>query len=156
VAPVKRLHASSLAERVPNVITILADRRRVYSNIQHLFNPRLPNKSLCPSRHTQHLPGALPQLSHLAPPQRSADVYEVCRHDDGRTRPPSRRMGQHHSSRRSPHRLSAKNLTFHATIQANGSAHPIPASVVWMSPKISPQWTIFSTGVYQLKRVRAM
>ena len=71
-------------------------------------------KSLCPSRHSQHLPGALPQLSHLASPQRPADVYEVCRDDDGRTRPPRRRMGQHHPRRRSPHRLSTKNLTLHA------------------------------------------
>jgi len=76
------------------------------------------------SRHTQHLPGALPQLSHLASPQRPADVYEVCRDDDGRTRPPRRRVGQHHPCRGSSSRLNAKNLTFHASHKKT-----IPATV---------------------------
>jgi hypothetical protein len=74
----------------------------------------MPSQSLCPSRHAQHLQGALPQLSHLAPPQRPTDVYEVCRDDDGRTRPPSRRVSQHHPRRRSPNRFSSKILTPHA------------------------------------------
>ena len=67
--------------------------------------------SFCPRRHTQYLPSTFLKLSHLAPPQRPADVYEVCRDDDGRTRPLRRRVGQHHPRRRNPYRLSAKNLT---------------------------------------------
>jgi len=70
----------------------------------------MPSQSLCPSRHTQHLQGTLPQLSYLASPQRPSNVYEVCRDDDGRTRPPRRRVGQYPPSRRNPHRLSTKDL----------------------------------------------
>ena len=68
---------------------------------------------------------SLSQLSDLAPPQRPADVYEVCRNDDGRTRPSRRRMGQHHRRRRSPHRLSTKILAPHTSTRENGSRRRI-------------------------------
>ena len=92
-----------------------------------MYDPRLPSQSLCSSRHPQYLPSTFLELSHLATPQRPADVHEVCRDDDGRTRPPRRRMGQHHPSRRSPHRRSAKNLTLHATHEEHGFCHRTPA-----------------------------
>ena len=83
----------------------------------HLYDQRLPIQSLCSCRHPQCLPSTFLKLSHLATTQRPTDVYEVCRNDDGRTRPSRWRMGQHHPRRRSPHRISAYNLVFHARIE---------------------------------------
>ena len=105
----------------------------------HLYDQRLPIQSLCSCRHPQCLPSAFLKLSHLATPQRPADVSEVCRDDDGRTRPSRFRMGQHHPRRRSSRSINVYNLVFHARIQGM-----VPHTI----RSISSDWSALGARVY--------
>lgn len=67
-----------------------------------MLRSQLPGESLCACRHPVCLQGSLPQLPHLAPPERPTDVSQVRGNDNGRTGHHCYRMAKDYPSRRSP------------------------------------------------------